>query len=287
MNKALCSPPRAGTQLEPENKPESILSKLSQQLTALEKRDFEQWVIVIGTGILVGAGLVAILFPGAILRTGTLHFELSVSRELFLGLIALLVLFNTYMITSRLKLRRTRGEVITTAIHSELLRLQSFSDPLTEVYNRRSLDDMLKKYTSRAERLKKPLSFLMIDVDSFREINSRFGHTTGDFVLLEVATILKSAVRGSDAVIRYGGDEFLIILADSPLADVEVVKGRIARFVQDWNQSGHLKDFELVLSVGASPWSPGKTPDEIMNEADQRMYTDKAQGKEGRAPSVE
>src|SRR5208337_1319352 len=167
--------------------------------------------------------------------------------ELFLGLIALLILFNAYMITSRLRLRRTRGEVISTAIHSELLRLQSFSDPLTEVYNRRALDDMLKKYTSRAERLNKPLSFLMVDVDAFREINSRFGHTTGDFVLLEVATILKSAVRGSDAVIRYGGDEFLIILADAPLADVEVVMGRIARFVQDWNQSGHLKDFELAL----------------------------------------
>ena len=81
---------------------------------------------------------------------------------------------------------------------------------------------MLKKYTSRAERLKKPLSFLMIDVDLFREINSRFGHTTGDFVLLEVATILKSAVRGSDAVVRYGGDEFLVILADAPPEDVEL-----------------------------------------------------------------
>ena len=268
-----------------EYKSESILTRLSEQLTALEKRDLEQWVIVVGTGILIGAGLVAILFPSAILREGALHFEVSVSRELFLGLIALLVLFNTYMISSRLKLRRTRGEVISTAIQSELLRLQSFSDPLTEVYNRRSLEDMLKKYTSRAERLKKPLSFLMIDVDSFREINSRFGHTTGDFVLLEVATILKSAVRGSDAVIRYGGDEFLVILADAPLEDVEVVKGRISRFVQDWNQTGHLKDFELVLSVGASQWAAGKTADEIMDEADRRMYSDKAQGKESRSSS--
>ena len=270
--------------MEPENKSESILSRLSQQLTLLEKRDFEQWVVVVGTGILVGAGLVAILFPGAILHKGTVHFEISVSRELFLGLIALLVLFNTYMISSRLKLRRTRGEVISTAIHSELLRLQSFSDPLTEVYNRRSLDDMMKKYSSRAERLKKPLSFLMIDVDLFRTINSRFGHTTGDFVLLEVATILKSAVRGSDAVIRYGGDEFLIILADAPLGDVFVVTARIERFVQDWNQSGHLKDFELALSVGSAVWAPGKTADEIMNEADQNMYAAKARGKAGRRP---
>ena len=143
---------------------------------------------------------------------------------------------------------------------------------------------MMIKYTRRAERLKKPLSFLMIDVDCFRQINSRFGHTTGDFVLLEVATILKSAVRGSDAVIRYGGDEFLIILADAPLADVAVVKGRIHKFVEDWNQSGHLKDFELNLSVGVSQWAPGKSPDEIMNEADQLMYAAKARGKEGRPP---
>jgi diguanylate cyclase (GGDEF)-like protein len=255
-------------------------------LGALERRDFEQWLIVVGTGILVGAGLVAILFPGAILRKGSLHFEVSVSRELFLGLIALLVLFNTYVISTRLKLRRARGEVISTAIHSELLRLQSFSDPLTEVYNRRALEDMLKKYTSRAERLHKPLSFLLVDVDHFREINSRFGHTTGDFVLLEVATVLKSAVRGSDAVIRYGGDEFLIILADAPLENVEVVTNRIEKFVQDWNHGGHLKDFELVLSVGASDWSVGRTTDEIMNEADRHMYAAKARGKQLRASST-
>ena len=180
--------------MEPENKCESILARLSQQLTLLERRDFEQWVIVVGTGILVGSGLVAILFPGAILREGTVHFEISVSRQLFIGLIALLALFNTYMITSRLKLRRTRGEIISTAIQSELLRLQSFTDPLTEVYNRRSLEDMLTKYTHRAERLNKPLSFLMVDVDSFRRINTRFGHTTGDFVLLgtEVNPVLQT-----------------------------------------------------------------------------------------------
>jgi diguanylate cyclase (GGDEF)-like protein len=134
--------------------------------------------------------------------------------------------------------------------------------------------------------LKKPLSFLMVDVNLFREINDRFGHTTGDFVLLEVATILKSAVRGSDAVIRYGGDEFLIILADAPLADVMVVQGRIEKYVQDWNQDGHLKDFNLALSMGASMWAAGKTPDEIMNEADKEMYAAKARGRQSSPPPV-
>ena len=266
--------------MEPEHNPESILSRLSEQLTALERRDFEQWLIVVGTGMLIGLGLILILIPGAILRNGPVRFEISVSPQLFLGLVALLVLFNTYIITSRLKSRHLRGQIISTAIQSELLRLQSFIDPLTEVYNRRALEDMIKKYTRRAERLKKPVTLLMIDVDFFREINSRFGHTTGDFVLLEVSTILRSAVRGSDAVIRYGGDEFLVVLADAPLENAFVVTGRIERFVQDWNQSGHLKDFELALSVGAAQWAPGKTIDALMNEADQHMYAAKARSKE-------
>lgn len=268
--------------MEFANKPESILSKLSDQLALLERRDFEQWIILVGTGILMGAGMVALLFPSAILGHGTVHFEISVSRELFLALIALLFFFNTYMFSVRLKLRRTRREVISMAIHNELLRLQSFSDPLTEVYNRRSLDDMLKKYTSRADRLNKPLSLLMVDVDHFREINSRYGHTTGDFVLVEVATILRSAVRGSDAVIRYGGDEFLLVLADAPLQDVGVITSRIERYVQDWNQAGHLKDFQLVLSTGAAAWTTGKIIEEVMDEADSQMYAAKARSKESR-----
>lgn len=263
--------------MQPENKADSILSKLSEQLGHLERRDFEQWVVVVVTGILVAAGFVAILIPGTILHSGTVHFEISVSRELFVGLIVLLVLFNTYIISMRLKLRRSRAEIISTAIQSELLRLQSFSDPLTEVYNRRSLQDMLTRYTSRAGRLQKPLSFLMVDLDKFREINSRFGHTTGDFVLLEVATILKSAVRGSDAVVRYGGDEFLVVLADAPIEDVEIVKSRIDRYVQDWNQGGHLKGVKLCLSVGAAAWENGKSVEEVMNAADRAMYSMKAQ----------
>ena len=277
-------PPRkAYGSMEPLNSSESLLSRLSQQLMVLEKRDYEQWLIVLGAGVMVSLGLVSILFPNAMMHPGIVHFEMSVPRELFLGLIALLALFNTYMITSRMKLRRMRGQIITTAIHSELLRLQSFSDPLTEVYNRRTLDDMLKKYTRRAERLEKPLSFLLIDVDMFREINSRFGHTTGDFVLLEVATILKSAVRGSDAVVRYGGDEFLVILADSPLEHAGVVIGRIEKYVQDWNQAGHLNDVELCLSVGASAWDEAKSIDEVLNETDKQMYAAKARGKLARA----
>jgi diguanylate cyclase (GGDEF)-like protein len=258
-----------------QNDPESLLGKVSRELAALEKRDWELWLIVAITGMLVASGFLALIFPAAVLRGGNLRMELEVSRELFFGLLVLLVLFNTYMISRRLQLRRARGAVISMALQSELVRLQSFTDPLTEVYNRRSLDEMARRFTSRAARLGKPLTFMVIDADHFKEVNTRFGHLMGDFVLSEIAILLKAAVRGSDAVVRIGGDEFLIILADSSLEGGQVVATRIAKSLEDWNTAGHLDKFHMTLSIGLAEWASDKTLDEVLNEADRAMYSTK------------
>ena len=261
--------------MEAKGNSESVVGRLSQQLSVLEKRDWQLWLIVAITGILVGAGLLALLFPAAILKEGNVHVEFVVSRELFVGLLALLIILNTYMITKRVELRRVREQVISTSIQSELIRLQSFTDPLTEVYNRRSLDEMWARYMSRAQRLGKPLSFMVIDTDRFKDINTRFGHLTGDFVLAEIATILKGAVRGSDAVVRYGGDEFLVILADTGLDGAQIAAVRVDKSVEEWNRSGNLPGFEISLSIGLAQWVAGKSLDDILGEADERMYATK------------
>jgi len=258
--------------MESSGKSESVIAKVSRQLSALEKRDWELWFVVAVTGIMASAGLVALLFPAAILDHGSLHLNLVIPRELLVALAAVLVLFNTYMMTRRMDLRRTREQVISTSIQNELIRLQSFTDPLTEVYNRRSLDDMASKYMSRAQRLGKPLTFMVIDTDRFKEINTRFGHLTGDFVIAEIAALLQGAVRGADSVVRYGGDEFLVILADAPLEGAKVAVNRVAKSVEDWNRAGQLKDFELSLSIGLAEWAPGKTLDDVLSEADAKMY---------------
>ena len=206
---------------------ESTLARVTQQLSQLEKRDWEQWAIVSLTSLLVGAGLLALLFPAAFLKPDNVHFEITVSRQLFVGLAALLILLNIYMVTRRLELRRLREKLISTTIQNELVRLQSFTDPLTEIYNRRSLEDLAGRFISHAMRLHKPLTFLLIDLDRFKEVNTRFGHLGGDMVLAEMAALLRSSVRGTDAVIRYGGDEFLVILADTSQADAgKVIRKR-------------------------------------------------------------
>ena len=258
-----------------EREPASVLSKVSTHLAAIEKRDWELWLVVVVTGILVGAGLLVLIFPAAFLAQKNLQMELQVPREVFFGLVALLILSNTYVISRRLELRRTRSALISTAIQSELFRLQSFTDPLTEVYNRRSLDDMASKYVSRARRLKHPLTFMLIDADRFKEVNTRFGHLIGDFVIAEIASLLKAGTRGGDAVIRYGGDEFLVILADSELQGGHVVCSRITQSVEDWNREGHLEGFNLSLSIGLAEWSEGKTLDQVLDVADRAMYSTK------------
>ncbi len=191
-------------------------------------------------------------------------------------MLALLILLNTYIAVRRLELRQARRNLVSTSIQSELVRLQSFTDPLTEVYNRRSLDEMAARFISRARRTKEPLTFLVIDLDRFKEVNTRFGHITGDFVLAEVAGILKSSTRGSDAVVRYGGDEFLIVLGNTTKLNSGFVVRRIHDYLSRWNKRSHLDKLELTLSVGVAEWEDGKTLDEILDAADQDMYAVKS-----------
>ncbi len=264
------------TQETVEAQGRSVLGTVSRNLAQMEKRDWELWSIVLGTGIVVSVGLLVLIFPSAFLRKGVLHIEIRVPQEMFVGLVALLVLFNTYMVSKRLELRRVRQRLISSTIQGELVRLQSFVDPLTQVYNRRSLEEIAHRFISHARRLKKPVTFLLIDVDRFKHVNTRFGHLIGDFVIAEIATLLRMSVRGSDAIIRYGGDEFLLILADTDHDGAAKVIERITRSIGEWNAGGHLDRFELSLSVGVSQWSEGRTFGDILDAADHEMYANKA-----------
>ena len=258
------------------NEAQDLFSAVTQQLAALEKRDWELWIIVSLTGVLVSVGLLSLIIPAAFLKEQEIHLQITVSRQLVVGLFVLLALLNSYLVSRRLELRRTRQRIISTTIQNELVRLQSFTDPLTEIYNRRSLEEMAGRFISHARRLGNPLTFILIDVDRFKDVNTRFGHLTGDFVLREVAALLKSSVRGSDAVVRYGGDEFLVILADTSASHARVVVERTKAYLSDWNQKEHLEKFELTLSFGVFEWSDGMTLDEVLDKADQAMYADKA-----------
>jgi diguanylate cyclase (GGDEF)-like protein len=251
---------------------EGALVQMTHQLSKLEKRDWELWAIISLTGVLVSATLLAILFRAAFLRDDGIHFELTVSRPMAIGLFALLVLLNTYLVAKRFEVRRLREHLISSTLQNQVIEQQSFTDPLTEIYNRRSLDEIAGRFISHARRRQAALTFLMVDADKFKQINTRFGHLTGDFVLSEIAGILKASIRGSDAAVRYGGDEFLILLADTTVEGAEIVVRRIHTRLDEWNGCKHLDSLSLTLSIGVSEWHDGETLDEVLDAADRKMY---------------
>ena len=254
---------------------EGLLSRVSQQLYNLERRDWELWAIVSITGILVSLGILVIALPSAFLKNNSVHFEITISRPLAVALVILVALLNTYLVGRRMEVRRLREKIISETLQKQVIEQQSFTDPLTEIHNRRSLDDVAGRFISHARRRKMPLTFLMIDVDKFKNVNTQFGHLTGDFVLAEVANLLKSSIRGCDVVVRYGGDEFLVLLADTTAGGAEAVSNRIDAHLAEWNANSHLDGLTLKLSIGTAEWYDGQTLDEVLDVADRRMYEQK------------
>ncbi len=162
------------------------------------------------------------------------------------------------------------------------LRRQATCDPLTGVRNRRFFSDTIGADLERSRRADQPITFLMIDIDRFKEINDRFGHQTGDRVLTEIAELFTRQVRRVDSVVRYGGDEFLVVLVDAE-GRADTVVERIEAELATWNATRSPLDFAVTLSVGHAVWDPSRpvAVNEVLAAADQAMYAAK-RAREGR-----
>ncbi len=158
----------------------------------------------------------------------------------------------------------------------EKLLHQALHDSLTQVYNRYYLMQFLENERKRAQRFKRCIGFLMIDIDRFKEINDRFGHHIGDQILIITAQTIQDSTRECDVVVRYGGDEFLVVLPETDHQS-EIVKERISRKIAEREDLKNILDFPLTISVGIAVWKPGEsdTINDILSLADKRMYREK------------
>ena len=160
------------------------------------------------------------------------------------------------------------------------LRDQAMRDPLTNVYNRRYFNQVIEQEIGRSKRYDHPIGFLMIDIDRFKHINDTYGHQTGDKVLQAVADLLVEQVRETDLVVRYGGDEFLLVLIETN-GETEKVMQRIQRAVEGRNLTNDIVPFPVTLSIGSAHWSPkmNQKAEEILAQADEKMYAEKRRHK--------
>lgn len=166
-------------------------------------------------------------------------------------------------------------EKVRTIIHGLLeanrqLASRASRDPLTGVLNRSFFSEALQLEMAKAQREGGRIMFIMVDIDRFKMFNDEHGHLAGDQVLTKVAERLTSKVRASDMVIRFGGDEFLVVAPRKGEEDsCEPILGRLQ------NEEPLDEKGELSLSMGCSSWSPDQDIDEVLDLADRRMYEHK------------
>jgi two-component system cell cycle response regulator len=156
------------------------------------------------------------------------------------------------------------------------------TDPLTGLHNRRYMEGQLEALVNRAERDGAPVSALMIDLDHFKQINDSFGHDAGDEVLRVFAVRLASNVRAMDLPCRYGGEEFMVIMPDTTLADAHKIAERIRRHVagSPFKVGGGADVLDVTISVGvAATMGRGDTAAALLKRADNAVYEAKAAGR--------
>jgi len=165
-------------------------------------------------------------------------------------------------------------------LEKKLIR-QAREDALTGIYNRYYFNEIIKEEIKRAGRYGYSLTFIMIDIDDFKEINDRFSHLVGDEILKEVGKVLRTSVRESDLAFRYGGDEFLLVLPEANSEGAQKLVERIQKEVKNAQEDSRLKEIKPELSFGITTWRPEtrKKWEEVLKESDLKMYSEKRKKK--------
>ncbi len=260
------------SQSETNPAPMSRLEHIAQEIRAVDDRDLHMWSIGLLVMLVVAGGFMALVFPNVIWGIKNLRVDDRYLPQLFFGFVALIVLFNIYAMDKKRSLQHARDELVRQLIRSEAAEMLSLVDPLTDLFNRRYLDEIISKEASRANRYGSELTLMMIDVDAFKSVNTRFGHLFGDKVLTEVANLLKKHFRNSDTVVRYGGDEFLVILPETSETEAERAVERLQSQVDAWNSNPPFEGYQMSLSCGLASFTGGKGAPEVIEMADAKMY---------------
>jgi diguanylate cyclase (GGDEF)-like protein len=162
----------------------------------------------------------------------------------------------------------------------ESATLEKIQDPLTELYNRRYMENMLSHELQRANHAGYPVSLIMMDIDHFKQLNDTYGHLAGDAVLRRLAALMKSQIRRADIACRYGGEEFIIILPETKL-EVAAERAETLRKVfaeMTIAHEGQALRSKVSLGVAAYP-DHAETPLQLIQMADTALYAAKTGGR--------
>src|SRR6476646_7076401 len=170
------------------------------------------------------------------------------------------------------------GGNIENAYHEEIYRLTTI-DGLTQIYNRRYFLEQLEREVSRAKRYRRELSLILFDIDHFKETNDTFGHLAGDYVLKQLATVIKGKIRREDILARYGGEEFAIVLPEIDGANAMQFAEKIRKLVEKAPFKFEDTKISVAVAIGVATCDDAADAAALIKKADDELYEAKAAGR--------
>ena len=254
------------------------VAEIRSSLRQAERRDLWMWgnavIIILSLAALLVSLSVSLYLKGA---TTIFGWDLSTAVRVLVGMV---VVFTGHMIYQHFRLRTIQKALAEQQIEAEVFRRLAMYDPLTGLYNRRFAEQRLRAEIARAERRGLSMTVVLLDLNDFKSINDGYGHLVGDHVLKEFAKCLSHATRGSDLAVRWGGDEFMLLLLDCEVEQLSVVLKRLVGF----SVEVHGKTLTVSFSMGWKAFEPGDTLETLIEKADRDLYSHKAAAKSPKDP---
>lgn len=171
------------------------------------------------------------------------------------------------------------GDDVESQYHEEIYRMTIF-DGLMQVYNRRYLFEALEREIIRARRHGRDLSVVMFDIDHFKQVNDRFGHLAGDFVLKELARVVQARIRRDEVFARYGGEEFSLVLPETTLEGAYALAETLRRKISEHGFAFQSETIPVTVSMGIAVLSDAERgATELIKRADEKLYEAKRGGR--------
>lgn len=256
-------------QIEWDDLPEG--GNLQREFDRLQRRDWELWSIALLLLTAFAGGIVAYFYWQSTGSGDTGTIPLGVLWQVLFALVALIVLLNAYLIDRKRSLAQLWRRYLLQSQELVLAREEASLDPLTEVFSRRHFDYTVRKEVQRCERTERPLSFLLVGLVDFEQVNKQHGHLVGDQVLKIVAVTLLSTLRATDMVFRYDGDHFMVLLPDTSRHGANQAEERLrGKLATEPQMAGILRQ-PLAVATARTEYTKDKNLDAVLEEIERAL----------------
>ncbi|MFA6835972.1 MAG: GGDEF domain-containing protein [Fibrobacteraceae bacterium] len=234
-----------------------------------------------GTNAPLGYGTLEILgikFKGKLISSENLMFSL-IGLWFFSFFFYLMLRIRDYNIqrtTERKKREELEKNLLALEVKKDEFEKSSKEDPLTGCLNRAGFSSVLTREQERLNKNGSPLSYIILDIDHFKDVNDTWGHSVGDEVLVNLSKLVQSRIRNTDALVRWGGEEFVVLCSDTPLQNAQFLAEKLRQNIENTELISQQK---VTCSFGVAEMVAGEDSKKLFERADKALYASKQSGR--------